>query len=523
MNETGNTFWKRCLMVGLLIVLQVLWLSLVLHHFSYQYTYLNYAIRGLAVFVVLRIINRWMNPNSKVSWTFLILLLPVTGLLLYLIFGREGITKKTKIKIDGYVNAALKYMSLNPEVNQELEVVDKLIYRQTKYINDWSGFPVYKNEWAKYYKCGEDMFPDMIRELEMAEHFIFLEYYIIEAGVMFDHILEILEEKSKAGVIVRLIYDDMGSVSKIPNRYYEVMRQKGIACVAFNPLLPVLSIFMNNRDHRKMLIIDGKVGFTGGINLADEYINRKERFGYWKDTGICLKGEAVWSLTLMFLSMWDYINDIHEDMLQFRRISGNGNRKIVQQEEVTEVIETEDGYVQPYADSPLDSENVGETIYLNIINQAVDYVYIFTPYLIIGNEMLLALCNAAKRGVDVRIVLPGIPDKKMVFMTTQSYYKLLIKSGVKIYQYRPGFLHAKNFLCDDKIATIGSVNLDYRSLYLNFECGVYLYKCKILADIKQDFREVFASSDEITISYCEERTMAERILQGVLRLLAPLL
>lgn len=514
MEKIGNSFWKRCLIIAMLIILQVGWLTLVLHHFSYQYTYANYAIRGLAVIVVLRIINRWINPNNKVSWTFLILLSPITGLLLYWMFGREGITKNTRKKMDRYVRQSLKYAYQTPEVNQELEEQDKLVYRQMKYINDWSGYPVYRNTQTKYYKCGEEMFPDMIQALEQAEHFIFLEYYIIEAGIMFDQILEILEQKAKAGVDVRLIYDDMGSISKIPNKYYEVLRQKGIACVAFNPFLPVLSIFMNNRDHRKILVIDGKVGFTGGINLADEYINQVERFGYWKDTGICLRGEAVWSLTLMFLSMWDYINDIYEDMLQFRPI-------LMEEKERLDI--TRNGYIQPYADSPLDSENVGETVYLNIINQAMDYLYIFTPYLIIGNEMLLALCNAAKRGVDVRIVLPGIPDKKMVFMLTQSYYKLLIKNGVKIYQYRPGFLHAKSFLCDDKIATVGSVNLDYRSLYLNFECGVYLYQCNAIKELKQDYQEVFASADVITIEYCEEKTLGQRMVQGVLRLLAPLL
>ena len=519
MEKIGNAFWKRCLIIGLLIVLQIAWLSTVLHRFSYQYTYANYAIRGLAVVVVLRIINRWMDPNSKVSWTFIILLSPVIGLLLYLIFGREGITQKVKSKMDICVRAGLKYAYQTPEWNQALEAEDKLIYRQCKYINDWSGYPIYGSTKTTYYKCGEEMFPDMLLALDSAKKFIFLEYYIIEEGTMFDQIIQILERKVKAGVEVRLIYDDMGSISKIPPHYDEVIRQKGIACVAFNPFLPVLSIFMNNRDHRKILVVDGNVGFTGGINLADEYINRKERFGYWKDTGICLEGEAVFSLTLMFLSMWDYINDVQEDMLKFRPVAEEDSKRKVWDEKENE----KNGFVQPYADSPLDSENVGESIYMNIINQAMDYVYIFTPYLIIGNEMLLALCNAAKRGVDVRIVLPGIPDKKMVFMLTQSYYKPLIKNGVKVYQYRPGFLHAKNFLCDDKIATIGSVNLDYRSLYLNFECGVYLYKCDVLVKIKQDFKEVFASSDEITLAYCEEKTLGERMLQGVLRLLAPLL
>lgn len=530
MKKIGTPFWKRCAIIALLIILQVGWLTTVLYQFSYQYTYANYAIRLIAILVVLHIVNRWINPNNKLSWTFLILVSPVMGLLLYWTLGREGITKSTRIKMDGYVRAAMKHTYQTPEVNQYLEQQNKTIYRQTKYINDWSGFPVYKNTQTKYYKCGEEMFPDMICELEKATRFIFLEYYIIEAGTMFDQILEILERKAKAGVDVRLIYDDMGSISKIPNKYYEVLRKKGIQCVAFNPFMPVLSIFMNNRDHRKILVVDGKVGFTGGINLADEYINQVERFGYWKDTGVCLKGEAVWSLTLMFLSMWDYINDTKEDMLQFRA----GERKLeddrteykasIAENTIGQIEELfSDGFIQPYADSPLDSENVGETVYMNIINQSMDYLYIFTPYLIIGDEMLMALCNAAKRGVDVRIVTPGIPDKKFVFIMTQSYYKPLIKNGVKIYQYRPGFLHAKSFLCDDKVATVGSVNLDYRSLYLNFECGVYMYESNAVMELKADCQEVFASSDEITMEFCENQKLGFRMFQGILRLLAPLL
>lgn len=268
---------------------------------------------------------------------------------------------------------------------------------------------------------------------------------------------------------------------------------------------------MNNRDHRKIFVVDGAVGFTGGINLADEYINEVKRFGYWKDTGVRIEGEAVWSLTSMFLSMWNYIVHSTEDYSRFMPAQHQ------------KAPFENDGFVQPYGDSPLDHENVGENIYLNIINRAKNYVYIFTPYLIIDHEMLTALCNAAKDGVDVRIVTPGIPDKKMIFLLTQSYYAPLIQSGVKIYQYTPGFIHAKCFVCDDEIATVGSVNLDFRSLYLHFECGVFFYRSAVVAQVKEDCLNTFVCSEQMTAEFCRNRPVPVRLLQSVLRLLAPLL
>lgn len=394
---------------------------------------------------------------------------------------------------------------------KQLEREDLSVYRQSRYINDWAGFPLYHNTSTKYYSCGEEMFPDMLADLEKAEHFIFLEYFIVDQGVMFDRIVEVLEQKSKEGVDVRLIYDDIGCINTLPPKYYKVLQAKGIKCAAFNPFRPIMSVVMNNRDHRKIFVVDGKVGFTGGINLADEYINVASRFGYWKDTGIRLAGEAVWSMTVMFLEMWNYINHSSEDYKQFM--------PQVYQKEPFEG----DGFVQPYGDTPLDHETVGENIYLNIINHAERYVYIFTPYLIIDNEMLVSLCNAAKRGVDVRIVTPGIPDKKMIFLLTQSHYEPLLKCGVKIYQYTPGFIHAKSFLCDDKIGTVGSINLDYRSLFLHFECGVFMYKTKALMQLKEDCMDTFAASEEMTLEFCRGQNVFIRIFQGMMRLFAPLL
>ena len=511
MKKIAHLLMGRLTIVGVSILLQICWLFLVLWKFSYQFTYANLIIRAAAIVLVLVIANKWENPANKLSWTFLILLSPILGIMLYFLFGRSGLTKHTREQMDAVNREVDACMPVDEEAVRLLQEADPSVLRQSKYIADWGHFPVYRNTATKYYESGEAMFPDMLAALESAEHFIFLEYFIIEEGHMFHQIEDILEKKVKEGVEVRLIYDDVGCIGTLPPRYYKQLQKKGIKCAAFNPFRPLLSVIMNNRDHRKIFVVDGKVGFTGGINLADEYINVASRFGYWKDTGIRLAGEAVWSMTVMFLEMWNYINHSSEDYQQFM--------PQVYQKEPFEG----DGFVQPYGDTPLDHETVGENIYLNIINHAERYVYIFTPYLIIDNEMLVSLCNAAKRGVDVRIVTPGIPDKKMIFLLTQSHYEPLLKCGVKIYQYTPGFIHAKSFLCDDKIGTVGSINLDYRSLFLHFECGVFMYKTKALMQLKEDCMDTFAASEEMTLEFCRGQNVFIRIFQGMMRLFAPLL
>ena len=511
MKKIAHLLLGRFSIVALTIVLQFGWLVLVMYRFSYQFTYANLAIRLMAVSLVLEIVNKWTNPANKLSWTFLILLSPMVGLMLYTTFGRSELTKKTGRRLDTIVKEVGAYFYQTPEIKEDLERKDKAVLGQSKYINDWGGYPIYRNTQTKYYRSGEEMFPDMLEELERATHFIFLEYFIIEEGYMFDTMVEILARKAAEGVDVRVIYDDIGCINTLPPKYNKKLESMGIKCAVFNPFRPIMSVVMNNRDHRKIFVVDGKVGFTGGINLADEYINEKSRFGYWKDTGVRLDGEAVWNLTAMFLTAWSYVNHSREDYKEYMP-------QIYQ----TELPET-DGYVQPYGDSPLDHETVGENIYLNMINDAENYVYIFTPYLIIDNEMLVSLCNAAKRGVDVRIVTPGIPDKKLIFLLTQSHYEPLLRAGVKIYQYTPGFIHAKSFLCDDKVGTVGSINLDYRSLYLHFECGVFMYKTKALEQLKKDCLETFEQSEEMTLEFCRNQNVFIQILQGMMRLIAPLL
>ena len=488
-----------------------------MYQFSYQFTYANLAIRTIAIIVVLVIVNRWTNPANKLSWTFIILLSPVLGLLLYMIFGRSSLTKKTQERMDSVNREVSACLYQTPEIKKQLEREDLSVYRQSRYINDWAGFPLYHNTSTKYYSCGEEMFPDMLAELEKAEHFIFLEYFIVDQGVMFDRIVEVLEQKSKEGVDVRLIYDDIGCINTLPPKYYKVLQAKGIKCAAFNPFRPIMSVVMNNRDHRKITVIDGKVAYTGGMNLADEYINARVRFGYWKDAAIRLTGECVWSFTSMFLELWDYILKIESDYTFYRATSMEKHR-------LQEKIHADEkGFVQPYTDSPLDHEDVGENVYLNIISRAKKYLYIFTPYLIIGSEMRTALVNAAKSGVDVRLVVPGIPDKKLVYFLTQSNFPYLIKNGVKIYTYTPGFIHAKCFVSDDVQATVGTVNMDYRSLCLHFECGVWMYRTRAVLQVKEDALKTFAESHEVTLEEFQRKSFLVRTFMGALKLFAPLL
>lgn len=511
MKKIANLLFSRLFVVALAIALQFGWLYAVIYNISIRFTYANIVLEILSVIVTLVIINNLSNPYYKLAWTFIILLFPVLGISIYLAFGRSKLTKKTRERMDQVNQEMEAYMQVDHKVFAEITAIDKGVANQSRYIYEWAKYPPYRDSETRYYRCGEEMFPDMLRALQAAEKFIFLEYFIIEDGVMFQKILEILKEKVKAGVDVRMIYDDVGCISTLPRKFASEMEQYGIRCVAFNPFRPILSIVMNNRDHRKILVVDGQVAFTGGINIADEYINEVERFGYWKDCGLRLIGEAVWSFSTMFLEMWNYICQTSESYEKFRP------------DRYVKEPNPADGYTQPYSDTPLDRENVGENIYLNIINHAKDYVYIFTPYLIVDNEMMVALNNAAKCGVDVRIVTPGIPDKRLVYWLTQSYYKALLANGVRIYQYTPGFIHSKCFVCDDKIATVGTVNLDYRSLYLHFECGVFMYQSQAVKEVKEDADAAIECSKEVTMEFCKNRSIIVRAVQSILRLVAPLL
>ena len=502
--------FNRLFVFGLMILVQVVYMLLILNKFSHYSQVWSAICLVLSILVVLFIVNKEDNPAYKIAWIIPILLFPIFGGLLYLFLGNKKPTRRMRDKIEKE-HEKHKCRVQNQEVIKDIEKQDLRVAGQVRYLSNHVGFPIYENTNATYYKSGEENFKDMIKELKAAKHYIFMEYFIIDEGDMWDTILDILEQKAQEGLDVRLIYDDMGCVSNLPYKYDRILEARGIKCMAFNPFIPFVSLAMNNRDHRKILVIDGHTGFTGGINLADEYINTKERFGYWKDTGIMLKGEGVWNLTTMFLHMWNSFRPTDEDYDKFRpHVHLN---KLVQH----------DGYIQPYGDSPLDEEVVGENVYLNLINNAKKYVYIFTPYLIIDNEMATALKIAAKSGVDIKIVTPYIPDKKFVHAVTKSYYESFIKDGIEIYEFSPGFMHAKTFVVDDEYGVVGSINLDFRSLYLHYECGVWLYKTESIKSMKDDYLETLKRCHKVTMEECKNTSSIRKVLRLIIRMFAPLL
>ncbi len=500
----------RVVVVGVLLLLQIIWMLLTLTELATVYPWFYHSLNFLSLVAVLVVVNTRDNPSYKLAWVISILAFPLFSGAMYLLFSGWLPTKKLREKLTKAEKQMRPFYKQDDAVFDTLQMLDPTAAGQARYIKDYAGFPVWNDSTVRYFKCGEDNFPVLLEELKKAEHFIFLEYFIVEEGEMWNSILEVLKEKAAAGVDVRMLYDDLGSAFVLPYKYYRTLESYGIKCEAFNKFIPIFSLVMNNRDHRKILVIDGHTAFTGGINLADEYINKKEKFGYWKDTGIMVRGEAAVNLTAMFLTVWNAVRPTDTD---FSRLLPHAYHSGIFQG---------DGFVQPYGDMPLDKETVGENVYLNMISAAGKYLYIFTPYLIVDNEMMTALCLAAKRGVDVRIVTPGVPDKKLVYWLTQSYYRQLIDNGVKIYKYEPGFIHAKVFVCDDIYATVGTINLDYRSLYLHFECGVFLSHCSEIEVIKQDAVETMEQSRLITKELAR-RSLPVRLVQAILRVFAPLL
>lgn len=466
------------------------------------------ALTILSVAAVLHIVSTKDKGSFKLVWVFLILLFPLFGGLLYLLVNAQSSTKRFQKKITETEEKARK-LQCHDDYAKAVNALPHAA-AQINYLDQFAGFPVYSESSAVYLSSGEMKFEYLLKELEKAEHYIFLEYFIIQEGTMWNTILDILKRKSAEGVLVRIIYDDIGCFLLLPKDYPEQLEKSGIHCAVFNPFRPVLTVVQNNRDHRKIAVIDGKTAFTGGVNLADEYINAYEKHGHWKDTAVMIQGKAAWSFTLMFLQMWELCKGTNEDYAEYDPWKDSTCNTV------------SDGLIQPYADSPLDEEHVGEHVYLHIINQAKNYLYINTPYLIVDDSMISALTLAAKSGVDVRIITPHIYDKFFVHMTTRSYYRELLKAGVKIYEYTDGFIHSKVFLSDDITATVGTTNLDFRSLYLHFECGVQLHECKTISDIKSDFLATLRICHEIKEEDCKNNVFMH-IFQDVLRLFAPLM
>ncbi len=511
MQRLKKLIFSRVFVVGVLILLQLLMILVMTVEFT-RYFIFYYVIMFVLGFVfVLRIINTTQNMAYKLAWIVVVFTFPAFGVALYLIFSGNRLSKRSLRKMSFISGIAGNELGSGDDVIAELANGDANSERQAKYIRNASSYPPYKCGRLEYFKTGEDAFEVMLDELEKAEKYIFIEYFIISDGEMWKKIHDVLKRKVALGVDVRIIYDDIGCIMTLKRNFARRLEKEGIKCKVFHRFVPVLSAHQNNRDHRKILVIDGKIAFTGGINIADEYINKIVRFGYWKDNAIVTDGNAAWSFTVMFLAMWDYLCHIP--------IENSGKYDSFKPDSPT-AVETDAGYIQPYSDDPLDFEPVGENVYLGMISAAHDYIWITTPYLIIDEQMEQALITAVKSGVDVRIVTPGIPDKKLINETTKSYYPNLIRNGVKIYEYKPGFIHAKTFLCDDKYATVGSINLDYRSLYLHFECGVWMYKTRCIKDIKNDFVEIFSESNMAQEKECG---IIRQLFRGVMELLAPLL
>ncbi|MCI8914496.1 MAG: cardiolipin synthase [Lawsonibacter sp.] len=500
--------FHRSVFVALALLAQMATLFFMVSIFS-EYTQPFYwCCIALSVFAALAIVGSRMEPGYKIAWLLLVLPFPVFGGIFYLMIGGGYIPKRTQKRMQGMLEKSAQALREDFKADDLLPLGGDAA-GQANYLERRAACPAYTNTETEYFPLGDTAFPRILEELDKAKKYIFLEYFIIQPGVFWDSILSILERKAAEGVEVRVIYDDMGCMFTLPRNYDEILIQKGIQCRVFNRFLPVMSLRLNNRDHRKLLIIDGKTGFTGGINLADEYINVQERFGHWKDSAILLEGDAVWSMTVMFLTMWDNIADWNEDFELFRPPPAP--------------VRPWTGYVQPYTDTPLDRETVGQAVYLNMISKAKNYIYITTPYLVIDVATNTALCNAAKSGVDVRIITPHIPDKRYVFEVTRAHYPPLLEAGVKIYEYTPGFIHAKNFVVDDRFAAVGTVNLDYRSLFLHFEDGVWLCEAPCIRDIRKDFEATLKNSEPYSLRKFKHLNILLQLYRSILRVFAPLM
>ena len=500
---------SRMLLAGIGVLLQVLWifwLALKLNDYS---TAIQVCTSVLTFLITLRIYGLHINSAYKISWIILILLFPIFGLTIYLLFGRSGAVSVMRRRFGVNMTMLRQYHAPILQQRRALPYPDRITRNHARYLQDRAGYPAYDNTDVTFYGDTCEALEAQKTALRSAEKFIFMEYHAIEDASAWQELEDILAERAAHGVEVRVFYDDVGSIGFINSKFVKKLAGRGIQCRRFNPVIPILNVFMNNRDHRKITVVDGRVGFTGGYNLADEYFNLTHPYGRWKDSGVRLEGDAVRGLTLIFLELWGATQKAAPEVERY----------------LPDVPYTarENAVVLPYADNPLDDEATGENVYLNMIRSAKDYVYITTPYLILSDEMQRTLRLAASSGVDVRIITPGIPDKKLIFSVTRSYYARLAAGGVQIYEYTPGFIHAKQFVADDKAAAVGTINLDYRSLYLHFENGCWFCGCQAVQDVRADFEALFPQCENVTPQYSGQRSLALRGVQCVFRLFSPLM
>lgn len=504
-----SVVFSRFWIMSVLVILQFAVLFIGVYRYSEYRQQYDILTNIFVALMVLYLLNHPMNSNAKITWLVLVMLFPVFGASLFwftqLELGHRMQKARLKHLVDSTKTSIQQEESVLEAVTAESQDMASLVH----YLSRSGCFPVYDKTDVKYFPCGEAKFEELLIQLKKAKDFIFLEYFIVEEGIMWGQVLEILAQKAAEGVEVRMMYDGTCELALLPSDYPRRLKALGISCKMFAPVTPFLSTHYNYRDHRKIVVIDNQVAFTGGINLADEYINEKPRFGYWKDTAVMLKGEAVKSFTLMFLQMWN----VDEKTPEFYKFINHPSVEVKKAK----------GYVMPYADCPLDDDRVGERVYMDILNRANRYVHIMTPYLIIDGEMETALRFAAKRGVDVKLILPGIPDKKYAFALAKTHYKHLLEAGVKIYEYTPGFVHAKVFVSDDCKAVVGTINLDYRSLYHHYECAAYMYQTECIADIERDFEESLKKCRQVTKETVKKEKFGMKLAGWILKAVAPLM
>ena len=530
--------------MGLFVILLAAQVLFLVSAYQWFREFRPHLISGMAVFtvvMVLYLLNCRLDPTAKITWLVVVMLTPVFGALLYFYTRMDIGHRALKARFSHIIAMTKDSIPQSEEVYRSLEEEDSGSAALVRYMQRSGCHPVYHRTEVTYFPLGEDKFAELLRQLEGAKHFIYLEYFIIAEGMMWGEVLEILARKAGEGVDVRVMYDGTCEFALLPHKYLKLLRKLGIRCKVFAPVSPFISTHYNYRDHRKILVIDGHTAFNGGVNLADEYINQVQRFGHWKDTAVMLKGEAVKSFTLMFLQMWN----MDERELEFGKslaypampggqLPGQSEIQPEAQPEVQAVEQSEvqpveqpqgqaKGYVVPYGDWPLDDDKLGERVYMDILNRARRYVHIMTPYLILDGEMETALKFAAERGVEVALILPGIPDKRIPYALAKTHYRSLLASGVKIYEYTPGFVHAKVFCCDGKEAVVGTINLDYRSLYHHFECATYMHGTDCIADIEADFRDMFSKSRQVTPETVRKEKWTMKLAGVLLKAAAPLL
>lgn len=503
-----KTFMRKRYIVWLAIIVQFIWLFILLTYLSDIFAPIAFIVQVISIIALLVIINKAENPAFKIPWVILIFTSPILGGIIYFLTSREGILDEQKKRYEWAEKQAKKEVSTDLGKNiTSIEEKENTVYGQFQYLEN-KGFPVYQNTTLRYYEMADLAFEDLLKDLKEAKQYIFLEYFIINQNSMWLEILDILLEKAKQGVEIRVMYDDVATMAFLEKNYPNILIEKGIQCIAFNPLIPFCASEMNHRDHRKITSIDGKIAYTGGFNLSDEYINRAYPYGNcWKDIGIRLEGEAAWQMTLFFLTMWQ---------------SNTGKQEVIEKYKPFLTNTHTDGFVQPYTHAPFPTGRILGDVYQNIINQSTKYLYIYTPYFIPDPETIHAICLASKRGVDVRILLPGYPDKKIIDQMTKAHYKQLLDNGVKIYEYAQGFLHAKCILADDKIGSIGTGNMDNRSLYHSYENGCLLYENSILKDVYHDFVETMQECRQIQEAKNQRHVFAN-VYYAILRVFAPLL